>query len=81
MKDFAAVYAAKLGLKEEVLCRTLWGDFYVNSKTKRVMKGAQEKAKKPLFVQLVLENLWAVYENIVVRKVSIELLSSWRCPI
>jgi len=25
--------------------------------------GAQEKAKKPIFVQLVLENLWAVYES------------------
>lgn len=36
---------------------------------KRVMKGAQEKAKKPLFVQFVLENIWAVYDTVVVRKV------------
>lgn len=69
MKDFAAVYAAKLGVKQEVLERTLWGDYYINTKAKKVMKGAQEKAKKCLFVQLVLENIWAVYENIVVRKV------------
>ena len=34
------------------------------------MKGAQEKAKKPLFVQFILDNIWAVYEAIVVRKVS-----------
>lgn len=33
------------------------------------MKGAQEKAKKPLFVQFVLENLWEVYDTVVVRKV------------
>lgn len=32
------------------------------------MKGAQEKAKKPLFVQLVLENIWTMYDTIVVRK-------------
>lgn len=31
------------------------------------MKGAQEKAKKPLFVQVVLDNLWNVYETIVIR--------------
>lgn len=31
------------------------------------MKGAQEKAKKPLFVQLVLDNLWNVYETIALR--------------
>lgn len=31
------------------------------------MKGAQEKAKKPLFVQVILDNLWNVYETIVLR--------------
>lgn len=55
------------GVKEELLKKVLWGDFYLNSKTKRFMKGAQEKAKKPLFVQLVLDNLWNAYETIVMR--------------
>lgn len=63
------MYAEKLGVNEKVLQKTLWGDFYLHAKTKRVMKGAQEKAKKPLFVQFVLENLWAVYDTVVVRKV------------
>lgn len=71
VKDFAAVYASKLGIKKGVLERTLWGDYYINTKAKRVMKGAQEKAKKCLFVQLVLENLWAVYDTIVIRKVAL----------
>lgn len=31
------------------------------------MKGAQEKAKKPLFVQVILDNLWNVYETIAMR--------------
>ncbi|KAF6039040.1 EFTUD1 [Bugula neritina] len=39
--DFAALYADKLGLNKQVLRKTLWGDFYFNSKTKKVMKGAQ----------------------------------------
>lgn len=32
------------------------------------MRGAQEKAKKTLFIQLILENIWNVYETIVTRK-------------
>lgn len=54
-------------MKEEILKRVLWGDFYLNTKTKRFMRGAQEKAKKPLFVQVILDNLWNVYETIVLR--------------
>lgn len=55
------------GVKEEILRKVLWGDFYLNSKTKRFMKGAQEKAKKPLFVQVILDNLWNVYETVAMR--------------
>ncbi|XP_071867874.1 elongation factor-like GTPase 1 isoform X1 [Bombus fervidus] len=68
VKEFANIFSAKLGFSEKVLSKTLWGDYYVNSKTKRIMRGAQEKAKKPLFVQLILDNLWALYETITVRK-------------
>ncbi|KAM3965500.1 LOW QUALITY PROTEIN: elongation factor-like GTPase 1 [Aphomia sociella] len=64
---FAKLFSAKLGIKEDLLRKVLWGDFYLNTKTKRVMKGAQEKAKKPLFVQVILDNLWNVYETIVTR--------------
>jgi len=28
----------------------------------------QAKAKKPLFVQFILENLWSLYDTILVRK-------------
>lgn len=31
------------------------------------MKGAQEKAKKPLFVQVIFDNLWNIYETIILR--------------
>ena len=62
------MFSSKLGLREEELQLSLWGDNYFNSKTKTVVKGAQEKAKKPLFVQIVLENLWSVYDAIVLRK-------------
>ncbi|CAF4826308.1 unnamed protein product [Pieris macdunnoughi] len=64
---FAKLFSDKLGVKEELLKKVLWGDYYLNSKTKRFMKGAQEKAKKPLFVQLVFDNLWNIYETIILR--------------
>lgn len=39
--DFAGLYSEKLGLNKTILCKTLWGDFYFNNKTKKVHKGAQ----------------------------------------
>ena len=49
---------------EKVLSKTLWGDYYANMKTKKIMKGASANGKKPLFVSLILDNIWAVYEAI-----------------
>lgn len=65
---FASLYSAKMGIREDILKKTLWGDYYLNSKLKRIMKGAQAKAKKPLFVQLILENIWAVYDAVTTKK-------------
>lgn len=64
---FYLIYLLLTGVKEEILYKVLWGDFYLNTKTKRFMKGAQEKAKKPLFVQVVLDNVWNVYETVAMR--------------
>ncbi|CAF0768983.1 unnamed protein product [Rotaria sordida] len=65
---FADLYAKKLSIKREVLMKTLWGDFYFDKKSKRVYKGAQGKGQKPMFVQCILENLWSVYETIIIRR-------------
>lgn len=66
-QQFAQIYAAKLGIKEDLLNRVLWGDFYLDPKTKRVVgsKGLKGRPLKPLFVQFVLENLWAVYNAVL----------------
>lgn len=68
VNDFAKIFSKKLGCSEKVLSKTLWGDYYFDSKEKKIMKGAQKKAKKPLCVQLILENLWALYDTVVVRR-------------
>ncbi|GBM48499.1 Elongation factor-like GTPase 1 [Araneus ventricosus] len=68
ISHFAKLFASKLGAKEEVLKKTLWGDFYFNSKTKQIQKGAQAKAKRPLFVQFILENIWSVYDSVLIQR-------------
>lgn len=63
-RQFAGLYEKKLGIKRQLLEKVLWGDFYLDPKTKRVLSSKHLKGRhlKPMFVQLVLENIWAVYE-------------------
>ena len=64
---FAQIFAAKLGIKEANFKRVLWGDFYLDPKTKRVIshKHLRGRSLKPLFVQFVLENIWSVYDAVL----------------
>lgn len=39
--QFAEMYSQKMGIRFWVLLKTLWGDFYLNAKAKKIMKGAQ----------------------------------------
>ncbi|KAG6819994.1 hypothetical protein H0H93_006697 [Arthromyces matolae] len=64
---FAQLYAAKLGIKEANLRRVLWGDYFLDPKSKKVIsyKHLRGRPLKSLFVQFVLENIWAVYDAVV----------------
>jgi len=64
---FARLYADKLGIKEANLRRVLWGDWYLDPKTKRVVgrNKLAGRALKPMFVQFVLENVWRVYSTVL----------------
>lgn len=65
---FAQLYAAKMGMKEANLRKVVWGDFFLDPKTKKIIsyKHLRGRALKPLFVQFVLDNLWAVYDAVVI---------------
>lgn len=69
VSQFAAIYEKKLGIKREKLEKVLWGEFFYDGKTKKVV-GPKHKGKnaRPLFVQLVLETIWAVYDSTVVNR-------------
>ena len=67
---FARIYAAKLGCSPVALQAALWGDWFYQPKTKRIVSkkalaaaSSQQAASraKPLFVQLALEPLWQLY--------------------
>ncbi|KAL4782241.1 P-loop containing nucleoside triphosphate hydrolase protein [Aspergillus varians] len=64
IRQFAAIYEKKLGIKRSVLEKVLWGDYYLDPKTKRVLgpKHLKGRALRPMFVQLVLDSVWAAYE-------------------
>jgi ribosome assembly protein 1 len=63
VRQFASLYEKKLGIKRNVMEKVLWGDFYLDPKTKKVLGSKHLKGRvlKPMFVQLVLEQIWAVY--------------------
>lgn len=69
LERFSHMYAQKLGIKEQQIRRFLWGQYYLDPKTKRVLTQKQhdreKRNMKPMFVQFVLENIWSVYQNTV----------------
>lgn len=63
-RQFASMYEKKLGIKRGIMERCLWGNFYLDPKTKKVLGQKHLKGRnlKPMFVQLVLEPVWTVYQ-------------------
>ncbi|KAG8836477.1 Cytoplasmic GTPase/eEF2-like protein (ribosomal biogenesis) [Serendipita sp. 400] len=64
---FARLFSNKLGINEDNLKRVIWGDYYMDPKTKRVIsqKHLKGRSLKPIFVQFVLENIWNVYDSVI----------------
>jgi ribosome assembly protein 1 len=64
VRQFASLYEKKLGIKRTAMEKVLWGDFYLDPKTKKVLaqKHLKGRVLKPMFVQLVLDQIWAVYQ-------------------
>ncbi|KAL1838044.1 hypothetical protein VTJ49DRAFT_3117 [Mycothermus thermophilus] len=67
VRQFAGLYEKKLGIKRSLLEKVLWGNYYLDPKTKKVLgqKHLKGRPLRPLFVQLVLDQIWAVYQATV----------------
>ena len=69
VERFVGLYSAKLDMKAEALRQTLWGDYFFESRNRRVLsKRAASKLslEKPMFAQFVLDPIWAIYDACVV---------------
>lgn len=60
LTDFAKLYAKTL-TEVTNLEDYLWGEFYLDGKTKTITSTKRKVSQQPLAVQLVLEPLWAMY--------------------
>ena len=65
---FAEIYSQKLGVKKELLQKALWGEFYLNTKNKRIYKKPTGADSQPMFVKLILANIWEVYKSVVIAR-------------
>ncbi|CAG8453155.1 2691_t:CDS:10 [Ambispora leptoticha] len=67
VEQFAEIYASKLNIKMNLLRKILWGDYYLDPKTKRILQNKHLKGRhlKPMFVQFVLDNIWAIYDAVI----------------
>ncbi|KAG5959065.1 hypothetical protein E4U58_005102 [Claviceps cyperi] len=63
-RQFASLYEKKLDIKRGLMEKVLWGNFYLDPKTKKILgpKHLRGRNLKPMFVQLVLEPVWTVYQ-------------------
>jgi len=69
INDFAQIFHKKLGMKQEVLQQTLWGEYYLDKKTKKIKtKPKNYDEDVPMFVQFILTNIFNVYDAIVMNR-------------
>mmetsp|Transcript_164298 Transcript_164298/g.522507 ORF Transcript_164298/g.522507 Transcript_164298/m.522507 type:complete len:918 (+) Transcript_164298:149-2902(+) len=81
LDGFARLIAGKMGAKPANLQRVLWGEFSFNKKTKRAQfRSPTDTKSKPMFVEFVLQQIFAVYEASY-RSLNLELLSKMQSQI
>ncbi|ETN58487.1 translation elongation factor [Anopheles darlingi] len=83
LATFARLYQGKLeGVTDSyALLEGLWGDYFYSPRRKAIENGASEKGRKPLFVQLVLDNLWNIYGLVEARDEAKLRSISERCGV
>lgn len=68
--SFAALYEGKLGIND--LEKYLWGDHYLNTKTKTVERAPRRAGQQPLAVQLMIEPIWQLYQTFLQTRDNLE---------
>ena len=66
--DFLPLICKAHGFNPKVLKKVLWGNYYFNKKTKKVTTKGIDDNHKPMFVDLILKNIYQAYRRIYVKK-------------
>ncbi|GLD92420.1 hypothetical protein PINS_up000953 [Pythium insidiosum] len=61
---FAHVYAKRLELPFRVVRQALWGDYYYNAKTKKIVTKPPTSQSATLFCSFILEPIWTTYATL-----------------
>lgn len=65
LREFAEIYSKKVEFPAKFLCSVMWGEFYYNPKTKKVMKKPFNDEVRPMIVQYVMRPLKRVYDTVM----------------
>lgn len=61
---FAQLYAKKLELPFRAVRQALWGDFYYNSKAKKIVTKPPTSNSQTMFCSFILEPIWTTYKTL-----------------
>ena len=48
-------------MNEKVLNQTLWGEYYLDLKNKKMFKKPQDKINDPMFAQFIIKPIYDIY--------------------
>jgi elongation factor 2 len=68
LKQFADIYAAKMGVTVPKLMKRLWGDNFYDVKSKKWVKNESKTAPKRGFVLYILDPIYRVFDTILNEK-------------
>ena len=63
---FVDIFANKYGTKKEIMQKVLWGDYYLDKKTKKFCSEPPNEDSKPIFVDFIMKNIYKVYQTVTV---------------
>ncbi|KAF4035410.1 Elongation factor G [Phytophthora infestans] len=58
---FAALYAKKLELPVRVMRQALWGEYYYNHKSKKIVSKPPTSSSQTMFCSFILDLIWTTY--------------------
>ena len=64
--NFVDIFANKYKIKREVMQKVLWGDYYLDKKTKKFCPEPPNENSNPIFVDFIMKNIYKVYQVVTV---------------